>query len=430
MKSNSLFNSTFYYCFLHVILFFYIYSIQFKAIPFGLGTRVLMGFIGFVMFLVEITTSKKDLAFSKQFFRIYLALFFISFFSFFSLLYNGTTDVDFLFKYQFSIITIIFASNFITKLIFLKQTPINKVPLIMTLFINVVLIQIVISLLMFTYSPIRDFLNGIQVVSDRELELFEETLEFRLVGFGSKFFGSGIINGFALIVIGSVIKFKNNAKLNVLKYSFSFLFIFVCGMMMARTTIVGGLLGLGIVFWPSKRISFNQIKIKIKFLAYLILIPVVLVFFIFYFFPNAKNSLEGVFNFGFEMFINYFESDSLESASTNQMKEMYIWPTSLKTYLIGDGLFSDAITGGYYMGTDIGILRLIYYFGIFGLLAYIYLQFQIAYGAYLRNYRYRKMFLIIFLYCLVLNYKGFTDLVFLNILFFINNTYYEKRINE
>ena len=176
--------------------------------------------------------------------------------------------------------------------------------------------------------------------------------------------------------------------------------------------------------------NINQIKNNTKFLFYLLSIPIIIVFGVFYFFPEVKESIELAYNFGFEMFINYFQSDSLESASTNQMKEMYVWPTSLKTYLIGDGLFSDITTGGYYMGTDIGILRLIYYFGCFGLFAYLVFQFQIIYLAYLRNKKYKYMFMVIFVYCLVLNCKGFTDLFFLNILFVINNYYQVKLSNE
>lgn len=432
MRKHYLFDSKIYYYFLHIVLFFYIYSVQFIGAPFGIGTRVFMGIMGFCMFFLEIIKSKKAIVFTRQFLNVYLSLFFISFISLLSLIYNRTNGVDFFFKYQISIVTIIFASHFLTKLVFYKNNQEDRIIPLIKIFINVVIIQIIIALIMFAFQPIRDILNTIQVTSDQELKVLEQTLEFRLVGFGSKFFGSGIINGFALILIGSIIRYNGHIKINVFKYSMSFLFIFVFGMMMARTTIIGALLAFGIIFWPKKSLSFNinQIKNNTKFLFYLLSIPIIIVFGVFYFLPEVKESIELAYNFGFEMFINYFQSDSFESASTNQMKEMYVWPTSLKTYLIGDGLFSDIATGGYYMGTDIGILRLIYYFGVFGLFAYLYFQFQIIYFAYLRNRKFKYMFAVIFIYCLVLNYKGFTDLFFLNILFVLNNTYQVKYNNE
>ncbi len=432
MRKHYLFDSNLYYLLLHFVLFFYIYSIQIIGVPFGIGTRVFMGIFGFFIFCWEILNNKKEFIFSRKLLKIFITLFSISFISFLSLIFNKTTDIEFLLKYPTSIVIIVFASYFVTKLISYTNKEQNQIPVVMQLFINVVVIQIVVALIMFSVPPVRDFLNSIQLASDQELKVLEETLEFRLNGFGSKFFGSGIINGFALILIGSILKYNSDIKINVFKYSICFLFVFVFGMMMARTTIIGALLAFIIIFWPKISLSFNfnQIKNNTKFLFYFISIPVVIALGVSYFFPEVKKSLELAFNFGFEIFVNYFQSNSMESASTNQMQEMYIWPTSLKTYLIGDGLFSDVANGGYYMSTDIGILRLIYYFGILGLFAYLIFQFQIIYLAYLRNKKYSFMFVVIFIYCFTLNYKGFTDLFFLNILFVINYKYQHKNSDE
>ena len=46
MRKHYLFDSKLYYYFLHIVLFFYIYSVQFVGVPFGIGTRVFMGIIG------------------------------------------------------------------------------------------------------------------------------------------------------------------------------------------------------------------------------------------------------------------------------------------------------------------------------------------------------------------------------------------------
>jgi hypothetical protein len=389
-----------------------------------------MGCIGFFIYFFEVFKNKKNIVFSKHFLNIYTALFLISFFSLLSLVYNRTRDIEFFVKYPISIGIIIFASYFVNKMISFKNKDENKIPAIMQLFINVVIIQIIIALIMFSFQPARDFLNSIQVTSDQELKVLDETLEFRLNGFGSRFFGSGIINGFALILIASIIKFNGQTKIRVFKYSMVFLFIFIFGMMMARTTIIGVLLAFIILFFPKKEINLNQIKNNVKFFFYLISVPVFIVVCVFYFLPDVRDSLELAFKFGFEIFVNYFQSNSIETASTSQMKEMYIWPSFLKTYLIGDGLYSDVINGTYYMQTDIGILRLIYYFGIFGLFSYLFFQFNIVRAAYSRYPKYKIMFFVIFLYCIILNYKGFTDLFFLNILFFINTDYQDNIKNE
>ena len=417
MKKNNLFASRLFYFFLHIVLFFYIYSIQFIGAPFGIGTRVFIGIIGFLIFFYDIIKIKNDLIIKKSFLKLTVIFFSISIISFLTILYNKTTDFEFLFYYQASIIVIFFASYLVIKLISLKTRDLDEVPVIFSLIINVVIIQIIIALIMFSIQPVRDLLNSIQVTSDFELKVLEETLEFRLVGFGSKFFGSGIINGFTLIIIGTILKL--NHKINVFKYTICFLIIFVFGMMMARTTIVGAIFALAIILAPTNIFTFNvsRIKMNFKFLFYLILIPLSIYIGISLFFPEVNESLEFAFNFGFEIFINYFKADTIETESTNQLKEMFFWPSEFKTYLIGDGLFSDTINGGYYKGTDVGILRLIYYFGIFGLFAYLIFQLQVIYIAISTNRKYRVMFLVIFLYCIALNFKGFTDIFFLVILF-------------
>lgn len=72
------------------------------------------------------------------------------------------------------------------------------------------------------------------------------------------------------------------------------------------------------------------------------------------------------------MFINYSSDAGLSSASTDRLKEMYVYPTSLKTYLIGDGLFN--LKDHYYMETDVGYLRLLFYGGIPVALCFFYLS--------------------------------------------------------
>ena len=59
---------------------------------------------------------------------------------------------------------------------------------------------------------------------------------------------------------------------------------------------------------------------------------------------------------------------------------MIVFPESLKTWIIGDGYFDNPIftdpyfvgevVRGYYMGTDIGYLRFIYYCGLLGLFTF------------------------------------------------------------
>ena len=84
--------------------------------------------------------------------------------------------------------------------------------------------------------------------------------------------------------------------------------------------------------------------------------------------------------FAFEGFFSLVEKGRWEVSSNEILKNMYRFPESIKTWIIGDGYienpkndpyFIGKLTGGYYMGTDVGYLRFIYYFGLIGLIAFI-----------------------------------------------------------
>ena len=59
---------------------------------------------------------------------------------------------------------------------------------------------------------------------------------------------------------------------------------------------------------------------------------------------------------------------------------MMVFPDNVKTWIIGDGYFANPYNtdptyvgyqpGGYYMGTDIGYCRFIFYFGLIGLFVF------------------------------------------------------------
>lgn len=89
-----------------------------------------------------------------------------------------------------------------------------------------------------------------------------------------------------------------------------------------------------------------------------------------------KNSeYERTFQWMFEWYINLKENGSLETSSSNRLKEMYFWPEDLKTWLVGDGRFQNE-NGSFYKSTDAGYLRNLFYWGILGGLLFYFVQYQ------------------------------------------------------
>jgi hypothetical protein len=254
--------------------------------------------------------------------------------------------------------------------------------------------------------------------------VIEKTVELRLIGFGSRFFGAGLVNAYALILISFVVSFAKSKK-ELLFYAFSFLIIFVIGMMMARTTLIGFILSLFVLLLPTSNISTSAPKLKSKkyflgYIFYFILLIVLIVWVITLFIPKVLEVLQVASNFGFEMFINYFENGRAESASTDIMQEMYVWPQKEWTYILGDGRFYSIPgdpSGGYYMDIDIGYIRLIYYFGIGGLIVFYWLQFIAIQMVGKTFFNKPNTFIIIMsLYVLILGGKGLADLLYLNLI--------------
>ena len=84
--------------------------------------------------------------------------------------------------------------------------------------------------------------------------------------------------------------------------------------------------------------------------------------------------------FGFEGFFSLVEKGRWEVRSNEVLKKMIVWPETLTTWVIGDGYFNSPLDipdrfgqtyTGYYMKTDIGYLRFIFYFGTIGMLGMV-----------------------------------------------------------
>lgn len=83
----------------------------------------------------------------------------------------------------------------------------------------------------------------------------------------------------------------------------------------------------------------------------------------------ALNNMSGenvVINWIFELFINANQGKGLSAISLTLLGDMYFIPP-MKTFFFGDGWYT-AAEGGYYMKTDAGCMRLMLYFGVFGVL--------------------------------------------------------------
>lgn len=158
-------------------------------------------------------------------------------------------------------------------------------------------------------------------------------------------------------------------------YILAYIIITITGNMVARTTLVGSISGLIYILFGSgsfnNKLSAAQLRVW-GWLIFLVTVSFIGVSFLY----NTNKEIHDNLEFGFEGFFNLIEDGYWHTASNDVLSSMYIFPDNLKTWIIGDGYFigqsSDPnymgdYLDGFYMGTDVGYLRFIFFFGITGL---------------------------------------------------------------
>ena len=218
-------------------------------------------------------------------------------------------------------------------------------------------------------------------------------------------------------------------------YIFAFMFITVVGNMVARTTLVGSGIGLGLIFLyqlAGLNMSYSRVK-SVGWMAALLAVVISVCSWLY----NTNDQFHQNLRFGFEGFFSLVEEGRWDVASNNTLKGMYVWPDNPKTWALGDGYFTNTLRdpnyigieyADYYKNTDVGYLRFIYYFGLIGLFMF---SWFIVYTGRVCMSKYKKdkwLFAIFTLMNFIIWFKVATDLYFILALFYMvaycRDTYY------
>ena len=136
--------------------------------------------------------------------------------------------------------------------------------------------------------------------------------------------------------------------------------------MISRTTIVGTALGLAYILLANFRIQRGGVVSKVQINASLLLLfligAAVVISVILY---NSNPTFQEDLRFGFEGFFSWIETGTFSTGSTNELKTMWIWPTTQRGWIIGEGR-----VGVFETGSDIGYCNYILYCGLIGMAIY------------------------------------------------------------
>ena len=352
-----------------VSMFFF--PFEFKAFL-GQNTKNLMAALGLV-FIFMTFVLKGNLIIPRELIVLLFLSGIVSLVSFVAVVYNQTPDYSYVTYIRAAVIWL--SAAYVASMVIWMVHGYIDVKLVVNYIVAVCVFQCVMAMVMEFIPAVKDFVNA---YVEQGQDLLEDIN--RLYGIGASLDVGGSRFAVALVAIAALVdaEIKEMKVYEIVLYSIAFIIITVVGNMIARTTIIGVLLAF--VYIVVKFLG-NFLKggsgygklLGAIVMVLLVMVPVAVT--LYNTFPEVKDLMR----FGFEGFFSYFEEGEFETTSTNKLQTMVVFPEDMKTWIIGDGYFEnsrndvnylgDATTQGFYMGTDIGYLRFIFYGGIFLVIA-------------------------------------------------------------
>lgn len=354
----------------------YYFPFEFYAIP-GINTKMGLAAIGLVILAFSMAKGEDTIA-NKDTLTLMVYAGLVSLIGFVSITFNSTPDTAYA-TYIVSFCVWLSAAFTVTYLMRQVHGYVS-VDLICRYVIAICVFQCIVALCNDLHLPFKSFLDQYVYQGQDFLDSVH-----RLYGLGAALETAGIRFSCALVMIAYLAVKQNDTtrKQNVVLLVISYLLIAVIGNMIARTTSVGLIVSLVYLVIKTYGLSAESKRFWGSMTIVLACtVPIIVYLY------NTNAIIHDNLRFAFEGLFNFFEKGELSTGSTDKLKTMYVFPETLKTWLIGDGYFSNPqdndpyfigkMKDGYYMGTDVGYLRLIFYFGLIGLFAFSLFMFQSA----------------------------------------------------
>ena len=350
---------------------FYFFPFEFTFLP-GVNTKMAMAGVGLVLLGLQLGKARNQL-FSKDMVTISAYALLVSLTSFIAVTLNETRDYTYV-SYIISM-WVWLSAAYVAVSVMRKIHGYVSVELVCNYLIAVCVFQCV-SALLIDFVPsfrniVHDYISGTR-------ELYHESE--RLHGIGALLDPAGSRFAVVLTMIAFLaIRIADNVKrTQILWYLLAFLLIAIVGNIIARTTTVGIIIALAYLLYATglHRLTINKrTGYFILWLGGVLLVAIPLLTLLY----HTNEQIHDNLRFAFEGFFSLAEKGRWEVSSNEVLKSMIVFPDNPHTWLIGDGYFEDPTerdpyyTGrnffGYYMQTDIGYLRFIFYGGIPCLLA-------------------------------------------------------------
>lgn len=404
---------------LTILTSFYFFPFEFTFLP-GANTKMVMAGVGLIILIVQLARQGQSLI-NKDIFNLAIMAGIVSLIGFFSVIWNDTPDYTYA-TYIVSMLVWLSGAYVVIQTIKKFHGHISM-ELLCNYLIVVCVAQCLIAFAMTQSPSLKAFVDSFLGSTG-----FMGKLKDRMYGIGASLDVAG--SRFSVILMMIVCLLTKNSAIEKRKYVglyiIAFVLITVIGSMISRTTSLGAICAIIYLLYVSRiytlRLDSNMSYIYVWFVGIL----VVMILLISYGYSTNLAFRENL-RFGFEGFFSLVEEGKWDVHSNEMLRNMYIFPDNLKTWIIGDGYFDNPCdtdpyyTGtrwiGYYQNTDVGYLRFIYYFGVAGLIAFSLFMIKTGKVCMNRFTSYRSLFFVILLLNFIVWFKVSTDIFLVFALF-------------
>ena len=406
-----------------VLTSFYLFPFEFTFFP-GVNTKMAMAGFGLILLAFQLARQRDSLI-NRDLFQLSLWAGLVSLIGLVAVAWNDTPD----YEYASYIVSmwVWLSGAYVVILSMRKIHGIVSVELICRYLIIVCVLQCLIAIAMDQYPSIRQFVDSFLGSTG-----FMGKMENRLYGIGASLDVAGSRFSVILVLIAYLsMKISTTSQAQYIElYLIAFLIIAVIGNMISRTTTVGVIMAICYWLYASKIYTFRfATSIKRITIGWSVILLVSIPLTIYWY--QTDPSFQANFRFGFEGFFSLVEKGEWDVHSNEILRNMYVFPDNLKTWLIGDGYFnnpldvdpfySGIIWRGYYHNTDVGYLRFIYYFGVLGLLVFCLFMCKAGRICMNRFTSYKTLFWMILLVNFIVWLKVSTDIFLVFALFLCVN---------
>lgn len=243
------------------------------------------------------------------------------------------------------------------------------------------------------------FYQGILSLDNSQLtrmqELYSQAYYTRFGLQGYSGFGCTIMCSLVVMMCCYLIVERLSKKKTIKKYITHLLIALIGTLMYGR---IGFLISIILVIFTVVYLTiiYGKFYILVSFLA--LSVAAIVIFIV-----NEKK-LEQISSiyWMFEGFFNYLDTGQFITKSTDQLSTMYVHP-SMQTFLYGDGYYT--VLGSYYMQTDVGYLRPLLFWGIFGEILYYSQLVPLIHSMYRRLKEHNGIFFIILCILFIVPYE-------------------------